>query len=170
MIMINECRQKGRIWCTPAVLVCMVSACLKYHNLSIFRPFFLHFIGNFEMKIFQVCKNGSKSIPPDKTGCHVKNQTSVIVYACCLNNTTKTMNKSTNEQPSSHFFFINPLYHQQHQQHHLCESARFSSRIMIFCFKHFLELSSRLLICCLLFTFHFLKFRRWIYLKATNFT
>ena len=30
---------------------------------------------------------------------------SVIVYACCLNKTTKTMNKLTNEQPSSHFFF-----------------------------------------------------------------
>ena len=95
---------------------------------------------------------------------------SVIVYACCLNKTTKTMNKLTNEQPSSHFFLTNPLHHQQHQQHQLCESARFSSRIMIFCFKHFLESSSRLLICCLLFTFHFWKFRRWIYFKATNFT
>merc|ERR1711954_416089 len=91
---------------------------------------------------------------------------SVIVYACCLNK-TKKMNKLTNEQPSSHFFLTNPLHHQQHQ---LCESARFSSRSMIFCFKHFLDSSSRLLICCLLFTFRFLKFRRWIYFKATNFT
>ena len=135
----------------------MMSVCLKYHNLSIFRPFLLHFIGNFGMKIFQVCKNGSKSIPPDikQASAMSKIKLSVIVYACCLNKTTKTMNKLTNEQPSSHFFLTNPLHHQQHQQHQLCESARFSSRIMIFCFKHFLESSSRLLICCLLFTFHF---------------
>ena len=37
----------------------------------------------FGMKIFQVCKNGSKSIPPDKTGiCHVKNQT--FSYCLCM--------------------------------------------------------------------------------------
>ena len=39
---------------------------------------------------------------------------------------------------------------------------------MIFCFKHFLESSSRLLIRCLLFTFHFLEFRRWISLQSNK--
>ena len=33
-----------------------------------------------------------------------------IIYACCLNKTTKTLNKLTNEQPSSHFFLTDPLY------------------------------------------------------------
>ena len=32
-----------------------------------------------------------------------------IIYACCLNKTTKTINKLTNEQPSSHFFLTDPL-------------------------------------------------------------
>ena len=34
---------------------------------------------------------------------------SLIIYACCLNKTTKTINKLTNEQPSSHFFLTDPL-------------------------------------------------------------
>ena len=34
---------------------------------------------------------------------------SFINYACCLNKTTKTINKLTNEQPSSHFFLTDPL-------------------------------------------------------------
>ena len=34
---------------------------------------------------------------------------SFIIYACCLNKTTKTINKLTNEQPSSHFFLTDPL-------------------------------------------------------------
>ena len=33
---------------------------------------------------------------------------SFIIYACCLNKTTKTINKLTNEQPSSHFFWLTP--------------------------------------------------------------
>ena len=32
-----------------------------------------------------------------------------FIYACCLNKTTKTINKLTNEQPSSHFFLTDPL-------------------------------------------------------------
>ena len=32
-----------------------------------------------------------------------------IIYVCCLNKTTKTINKLTNEQPRSHFFFTDPL-------------------------------------------------------------
>ena len=65
--------------------------------------------------------------------------------------------------PALTFFWLT----QQHQQHQLCESARFSSRIMIFCFKHFLESSSRHRIRCLLFTFHFLEFRRWMSLQSS---
>ena len=34
---------------------------------------------------------------------------SFIIYACCLNKTTKTINKLTNEQPRSHFFLTDPL-------------------------------------------------------------
>ena len=34
---------------------------------------------------------------------------SLIIYACCLNKTIKTINKLTNEQPSSHFFLTDPL-------------------------------------------------------------
>ena len=33
-----------------------------------------------------------------------------IIYACCLNKTTKTINELTNEQPSSHFFLTDPLF------------------------------------------------------------
>ena len=33
-----------------------------------------------------------------------------IIYACCLNETTKTIDKLTNEQPSSHFFLTDPLF------------------------------------------------------------
>ena len=36
---------------------------------------------------------------------------SFIIYACCLNKTTKTINKLTNEQPSSHFFLTDPLFY-----------------------------------------------------------
>ena len=35
---------------------------------------------------------------------------SVVIYACCLNKTTKTINKISNEQPSSHFFLTDPLF------------------------------------------------------------
>ena len=38
-----------------------------------------------------------------------KNKLSVIIHECCLNKTTKTINKLTNEQPSSHFFLTDPL-------------------------------------------------------------
>ena len=34
----------------------------------------------------------------------------LIIYACCLNKTTKTIDKLTNEQPSSHFFWTDPLF------------------------------------------------------------
>ena len=34
---------------------------------------------------------------------------SFIIYACCLNKRTKTINKLKNEQPSSHFFLTDPL-------------------------------------------------------------
>ena len=33
---------------------------------------------------------------------------SFIICACCLNKTTKTINKLTNEYPSSHFFWLTP--------------------------------------------------------------
>ena len=33
-----------------------------------------------------------------------------IIYACCLNKTTKTINELTNEQPRSHFFLTDPLF------------------------------------------------------------
>jgi len=35
---------------------------------------------------------------------------SFIIYACCLNKTTKTINELTNEQPRSHFFLTDPLF------------------------------------------------------------
>ena len=38
-----------------------------------------------------------------------KIELSFIIYACCLNKTTKTTNELTNEQPSSHFFLTDPL-------------------------------------------------------------
>ena len=38
-----------------------------------------------------------------------KIQLSFIIYPCCLNKSTKTINKLTNEQPSSHFFLTDPL-------------------------------------------------------------
>ena len=34
---------------------------------------------------------------------------SFIIYACCLNKTTKTINELTNEQPRSQFFLTDPL-------------------------------------------------------------
>ena len=34
---------------------------------------------------------------------------SFIIYACCSNKTTKTINNLTNEQPCSHFFLTDPL-------------------------------------------------------------
>merc|ERR1712081_88409 len=33
----------------------------------------------------------------------------LIIYVCCLNKTTKTINELTNEQPRSHFFLTDPL-------------------------------------------------------------
>ena len=35
---------------------------------------------------------------------------SFIIYACCLNKTTKAINELTNEQPRSHFFLTDPLH------------------------------------------------------------
>ena len=47
---------------------------------------------------------------PDRTGIwHIKNQTFIIIHACFLNKTTKTISRLTNEQPSSHLFLTDPL-------------------------------------------------------------
>ena len=40
---------------------------------------------------------------------------SFIIYTCCLNKTTKTINKLTNEQPRSHFFLTDPLSTEREQ-------------------------------------------------------
>ena len=42
---------------------------------------------------------------------------SFIIYACCLNKTTKTINTLTNEQPSSHFFLTDPLFIRNYFKH-----------------------------------------------------
>ena len=48
-----------------------------------FWPYLLYFMGNFAVKIFQVFKNGSKLVLPDRTGIwHVKNQT--FIYHLCM--------------------------------------------------------------------------------------
>ena len=83
----------------------------KYFHVVKFWLFLLYFMRNFGVKAFQIFKNGSKLVLPDRTGIwHVKNQTFIYHFACCLNKTTKTINKLTNEQPSSHFFLTDPLY------------------------------------------------------------
>ena len=90
-------------------------ACLKNHILSIFRrckilTIFTAFYGKFWREIFQVFKNGSKFVLPDRTGIwHVKIKLSFNIYACWLNKTTKTINKCTNELPGPHFFLTDPL-------------------------------------------------------------
>ena len=68
-------------------------------------------MGNFGVKIFQVSKM-------DQNWFYLIEQASdmskiklfFIIYACCLNKTTKTINELTNEQPRSHYFLTDPLF------------------------------------------------------------
>ena len=59
-----------------------------------FWPFLLYFMGNFGVKNFQVFKNGSKLVLPDRTGIwHVKNQT--FIYHLCMLFELNQINKWT---------------------------------------------------------------------------
>ena len=55
----------------------------------------------FGEKIFEVVKNGSKLILPNRTGTYRKSN---IVFACCKNKTTTKIDKSTNEALTLTFF------------------------------------------------------------------
>ena len=55
----------------------------------------------------------------EQTSDMLKIQFSFIIYACCLNKTTKTINKLTNEQPSSHFLVARTQLYKP-----LCRSVR----------------------------------------------
>ena len=63
-------------------------------------------MGFFGAKKIQVFENGLKSILPNKLGIWLFKNHIFIVYACCLNKTTKNSNKTTSEQFSWHFFLI----------------------------------------------------------------
>ena len=63
-------------------------------------------MGNFGVGISQVFKNGSKLVLPDRTCIRLSSN----IYAYCLNKTTKTINKLTNEQLRTHFFLNDPLF------------------------------------------------------------
>ena len=52
-----------------------------------------------------------------------------IIYAYCLNKTTKTINELTNEQPSSHFFLTDPLQKLDHLIFNMMETALFSFKV-----------------------------------------